>query len=119
MWIAPAEAARRHDAGELLMMPPTVTTLRALAPYRTAAEALEAADVQDMTPVLAQARLEGDELVLTWPGHDEFTSTCPRRAGEAVPHDRRSRPSGQPRGAVVSGPATARAVTVLAPNRPR
>lgn len=26
-----------------------------------------------MTPVLAQARLDGDELVLSWPGHEEFT----------------------------------------------
>ncbi|RPK93841.1 MULTISPECIES: NUDIX hydrolase [Streptomyces] len=77
VWIAAAEAARRYDAGELLMMPPTVTTLRALAPYRTAAEALGAADGQDMTPVLAQARLEGDELVLSWPGHDEFTKHVP------------------------------------------
>lgn len=77
VWITPADAARRYDAGELLMMPPTVTTLRALAPYRTAAEALAAADAQDMTPVLAQARLEGDELVLSWPGHDEFTKHVP------------------------------------------
>ncbi|MCC0580229.1 NUDIX hydrolase [Streptomyces californicus] len=76
-WIAPAEAARRYDAGELLMMPPTVTTLRALTPYGTAAEALGAAEDQDMTPVLAQARLEGDELVLSWPGHDEFTKHVP------------------------------------------
>ncbi|MFJ5047136.1 NUDIX hydrolase [Streptomyces sp. NPDC088719] len=77
VWIAPAEAARRYDRGELLMMPPTVTTLRALAPYRTAAEALGAADGQDMAPVLAQARLEGGELVLSWPGHDEFTKHVP------------------------------------------
>ncbi len=59
------------------MMPPTVTTLRALTPYGTAAEALGAAEDQDMTPVLAQARLEGDELVLSWPGHDEFTKHVP------------------------------------------
>ncbi|NEB57440.1 NUDIX hydrolase [Streptomyces griseus] len=77
VWIDPAEAARRYDAGELLMMPPTVTTLRALAPHRTAAEALGAADGQDMTPVLAQARMEGGELVLSWPGHDEFTQHVP------------------------------------------
>ncbi|MFH9134470.1 NUDIX hydrolase [Streptomyces sp. NPDC017524] len=77
VWIAPADAARRYDRGELLMMPPTVTTLRALAPYRTAAEALGAADAQDMAPVLAQARLEGGELVLSWPGHDEFTQHVP------------------------------------------
>ncbi|CAM5262271.1 NUDIX hydrolase OS=Streptomyces cyaneofuscatus OX=66883 GN=G3I52_18465 PE=4 SV=1 [Streptomyces cyaneofuscatus] len=85
VWIAPADAARRYDLGELLMMPPTVSTLRALTPFRTAAEALGAADVQDMTPVLAQARLEGDELVLSWPGHDEFTKHVPTAGGEPAP----------------------------------
>ncbi|MEI7034222.1 NUDIX hydrolase [Streptomyces pratensis] len=84
VWITPAEAVRGYDRGDLSMMPPTVSTLRALTPYGTAAEALGAADDQDMTPVLAQARLEGGELVLTWPGHDEFTrhvSTSDARGG--------------------------------------
>jgi 8-oxo-dGTP pyrophosphatase MutT (NUDIX family) len=77
VWIAPGEAADGYDRGELLMMPPTVSTLRALRPYGTVAEVLKAADSQDLTPVLAQARLEGDELVLSWPGHDEFTKHIP------------------------------------------
>lgn len=77
VWIRPAEAAAGYDRGELTMMPPTISTLRTLEPYGTAAEALEAAGVQDMTPVLAQARLEGDELVLSWPGHEEFTKIIP------------------------------------------
>ncbi len=73
VWISPAEAAEGYDKGELLMMPPTISTLRTLQPYATAAEALTGAAEQDMTPVLARARLEGDEVVLSWPGHDEFT----------------------------------------------
>ncbi|WP_329622621.1 NUDIX hydrolase [Streptomyces sp. NBC_01255] len=77
VWIRPAEAAAGYDRGELTMMPPTISTLRTLEPYGTAAEALEAAGGQDMTPVLAQARLEGDELVLSWPGHEEFTKIIP------------------------------------------
>ncbi|MCX5391589.1 NUDIX hydrolase [Streptomyces sp. NBC_00094] len=77
VWIRPADAAAGYDRGELTMMPPTISTLRALEPYGTAAEALEAAGAQDMTPVLAQARLEGDELVLSWPGHEEFTKIIP------------------------------------------
>ena len=77
VWIRPADAADGYDRGELLMMPPTVATLRALRPYRTAADALEAAGSQDMAPVLAQARMDGDELVLRWPGHDEFTKNIP------------------------------------------
>ncbi|MET7365369.1 NUDIX hydrolase [Streptomyces sp. NPDC005566] len=77
VWISPGEAADGYDKGELLMMPPTVATLRALRPYGTAAEALKAADSQDLTPVLAQARMEGDALVLSWPGHEEFTKHLP------------------------------------------
>ncbi|CAM5574278.1 NUDIX hydrolase [Streptomyces tanashiensis] len=78
VWIRPAEAAAGYDRGELTMMPPTISTLRTLEPFGTAAEALAAAGEQDMAPVLAQARLEGDELVLSWPGHEEFTKVIPR-----------------------------------------
>ncbi|MFH8621387.1 NUDIX hydrolase [Streptomyces vietnamensis] len=81
VWIRPAEAAAGYDRGELTMMPPTISTLRTLEPYGTATEALAAAGEQDMAPVLAQARLEGDELVLSWPGHEEFTKVIP--AGSA------------------------------------
>lgn len=60
------------------MMPPTISTLRTLERYGSAAEALAGAAEQDLAPVLAQARLEGDELVLSWPGHEEFTKIIPR-----------------------------------------
>lgn len=55
------------------MMPPTISTLRSLEPHPTAAAALAASAAQDLTPVLAQAALVDGELVLSWPGHDEFT----------------------------------------------
>ncbi|AKL67151.1 NUDIX hydrolase [Streptomyces goshikiensis] len=73
VWIRPSDAARGYDEGELLMMPPTISTLRSLEPYESAAEALTGAVAQDLTPVLAQAALEDGEVVLSWPGHDEFT----------------------------------------------
>lgn len=73
VWIRPADAAAGYDKGELLMMPPTISTLRSLEPYGSAGGALAAAAEQDLAPVLAQATLEDGELVLSWPGHDEFT----------------------------------------------
>ncbi|MGW7354547.1 NUDIX hydrolase [Streptomyces sp. NPDC054784] len=73
VWTGAAEAAAGYDRGELMMMPPTIATLRRLQPYATAADALAAAAEQDLAPVLAQARLESGEIVLSWPGHDEFT----------------------------------------------
>ncbi|MEU8753593.1 NUDIX hydrolase [Streptomyces chartreusis] len=78
VWIRPTDAAASYDKGELLMMPPTIATLRQLTPYDSAAETLTAAPDRDLTPVLAQARLgEDGEIVLAWPGHDEFTKHIP------------------------------------------
>lgn len=73
VWVRPDEAAAGYDRGELLMMPPTIATLRQLLPHRTVDETLASASRRDLTPVLAQARMEGEEIVLSWPGHDEFT----------------------------------------------
>ncbi|MFF4540901.1 NUDIX hydrolase [Streptomyces aureus] len=77
VWIRPADAAAGYDKGELVMMPPTIATLRGLVEYERSADALAGAAARDMNPVLAEARLEGDEVVLTWPGHDEFTKHIP------------------------------------------
>ncbi|MEU0133758.1 NUDIX hydrolase [Streptomyces sp. NPDC006296] len=85
VWIRPGDAAEGYDRGDLLMMPPTVATLRTLSPYGTAAEALGAAGDQSLVPVLAEARMEGDELVLSWPGHEEFTRHVPASGGSAPP----------------------------------
>ncbi|MEU2179558.1 NUDIX hydrolase [Streptomyces thermolilacinus] len=83
VWTRPADAAAGYDRGELLMMPPTIATLRALTAYDTPAAVLDAAREQDLTPVLAQARLDGDRVVLSWPGHDEFTKHVPGTADPA------------------------------------
>ncbi|MEW1646377.1 NUDIX hydrolase [Streptomyces sp. NPDC091219] len=83
VWIAPGEAAASYDKGDLTMMPPTIATLRGLIPYGSAAEALAAAPGRDLTPVLAQARLEAGEIVLTWPGHGEFTKHIPTDGASA------------------------------------
>ncbi|SFY51719.1 NUDIX hydrolase [Streptomyces sp. F-1] len=83
VWTRPAEAAAGYDRGELLMMPPTIAALRELLPYGTAAEALAAADARDLTPVQATARLVDGEIVLSWPGHEEFTKHVPTAAKAA------------------------------------
>jgi 8-oxo-dGTP pyrophosphatase MutT (NUDIX family) len=77
VWISPGEAASGYDKGDLTMLPPTIATLRGLIPYGSAAEALSSARARDLTPVLARARLEAGEIVLSWPGHEEFTKRIP------------------------------------------
>ncbi|NEB76261.1 NUDIX hydrolase [Streptomyces sp. SID14478] len=81
VWIGPQQAAAAYDRGELSMMPPTIATLRTLAAHGSAAGALAGAAACDLTPVLARARLEEGELVLSWPGHDEFTKHIPTPGG--------------------------------------
>ncbi|MFD7682561.1 NUDIX hydrolase [Streptomyces sp. NPDC060187] len=83
VWIRPADAAAGYDKGELLMMPPTIATLRGVVDRGSAADALASAAARDMTPVLAEARLEDGEVVLSWPGHDEFTKHIPTGGASA------------------------------------
>ncbi|MFF3451257.1 NUDIX hydrolase [Streptomyces sp. NPDC002667] len=83
VWIRPADAAAGYDKGELLMMPPTIATLRGIVEYERAADALAGAAARDLTPVLAEARLEDGEVVLSWPGHDEFTKHIPTGGASA------------------------------------
>jgi 8-oxo-dGTP pyrophosphatase MutT (NUDIX family) len=83
VWIRPGDAADAYDQGELLMMPPTIATLRQLIPYGSPAEALAAAPARDLTPVMAHARLVDGEVVLSWPGHDEFTKRVRAGGGTA------------------------------------
>ncbi|WP_019547838.1 NUDIX hydrolase [Streptomyces sulphureus] len=85
VWVRPEDATAGYDRGELTMLPPTISTLRRLVGHRTAADALAAARTQDLTPVLAEARLEGEEIVLVWPGHEEFTKRVARTPGEGEP----------------------------------
>ncbi|MDJ0342657.1 NUDIX hydrolase [Streptomyces sp. H10-C2] len=77
VWLRPAEAVEGYRRGEMVMMPPTIATLRALLPYDSVGAALAGAADQDLTPVLARAVLEGEEIVLSWPGHEEFTKHIP------------------------------------------
>jgi 8-oxo-dGTP pyrophosphatase MutT (NUDIX family) len=77
VWLTPAEAAARYDAGEMVMLPPTIATLRELSPYTAVEQVLTAAAERDLTPVMAEARLERDKVVLSWPGHAEFTRHVP------------------------------------------
>jgi 8-oxo-dGTP pyrophosphatase MutT (NUDIX family) len=83
VWTTAADAAAGYDRGELLMMPPTVSMLRALTPYAGVSDALAASTERDLTPVLARLDVAGGDIVITWPGHDEFTQRVSLTSGGA------------------------------------
>jgi 8-oxo-dGTP pyrophosphatase MutT (NUDIX family) len=82
VWLRPVDAAAGYDRGEMRMMPPTIATLRALTGYETAGAALSAARCRDLAPVLARVSLAGDQIVLSWPGYNEFSKLIANGAPE-------------------------------------
>jgi 8-oxo-dGTP pyrophosphatase MutT (NUDIX family) len=96
VWIAPADAAERYDTGELIMLPPTITTLRELSAYTTVEQVLTAAAGRDLTTVMTEARLEDGEVVLSWPGHEELTRYLSGSAPPRAPRGAADTPGEEP-----------------------
>ncbi|MFC1417779.1 NUDIX hydrolase [Streptacidiphilus cavernicola] len=72
-WLAPADAVARAEAGEYLMLPPTVTTLRELA-GRDSAAALSAASERSLAPIMARAEVAPSGRVsVSWDNYPELT----------------------------------------------
>ena len=61
-WFEPARALEGAEAGELLLVFPTIKTLESLTPFATADAALEWASKLDVRPV--EPRVEGGRIVL-------------------------------------------------------
>jgi 8-oxo-dGTP pyrophosphatase MutT (NUDIX family) len=75
LWVRPSEALRLQDAGELMMMPPTMANLRFLAPHASAAEALAAAAAVENPPcVLPRIRRDADGRIagVAMPGDPDY-----------------------------------------------
>jgi 8-oxo-dGTP pyrophosphatase MutT (NUDIX family) len=66
-WLTPAEAARRFEAGELHLLPPTIHTLRRLVPFRTVAEMLDALRDVPVPRILPVMRRRPDGVVIVLP----------------------------------------------------
>lgn len=75
MWVRPHDAIARAEAGELLMMPPTIATLRLVADCSDVAAALGVADAVDK-PERIQPRLrrdaDGGIVGVSLPGDPDF-----------------------------------------------
>jgi len=60
IWMQPRQAVDDHIAGRALMLPPTVTTLREVQGYATAAEAVRAAAGRPLKSIMARVRQHDD-----------------------------------------------------------
>jgi len=71
LWVRPSVAFARHESGEVVLMPPTLSNLQMVAGHRSAAAALEAASRLG-TPPAIQPRLrladDGRLLAIVMPG---------------------------------------------------
>lgn len=73
LWIRPADALARHAAGEFTMMPPTVASLRAVARFATAGEALAAAtEIVDVPTILPRIISVDGGMRICLPGDDGY-----------------------------------------------
>jgi 8-oxo-dGTP pyrophosphatase MutT (NUDIX family) len=75
MWVAPAEALTRRDAGEVELAPPTWISLDRLAKSATVDEALAEARAAEVEAFVTAIAKDGDgELVAMWHGDAGYES---------------------------------------------
>lgn len=72
MWISPAEALRQFDAGQLLLAPPTSTTLMRLARFSHLEAALTYLAHRPVATMLPKMCHMGGKTVLALPGHKAY-----------------------------------------------
>ncbi len=95
LWITPAEALARHDAGEYEMVFPTVRSLVALSRFDSAADLLaHAAAVDEVPAILPRIVAEeqgGYRIVL--PGDPDYDTVIPADVPDGIPMQRLVGPS--------------------------
>jgi 8-oxo-dGTP pyrophosphatase MutT (NUDIX family) len=74
LWVRPADALERADAGELLMLPPTIACLRFLEPHASTAAAMDAAGTVGVPPTILPKIVSepGAPLEIVMPGDSRY-----------------------------------------------
>jgi 8-oxo-dGTP pyrophosphatase MutT (NUDIX family) len=68
LWASPAQALAEHAAGRVLMLPPTLATLREIAAYQDTASVLAAAGTRPLAAIQASVEQAADGTYqLVWP----------------------------------------------------
>jgi hypothetical protein len=84
-WLSPREAIARFERRELLLPPPTWTTIRQLAPRKSIDDVLTWAKTRPIVRVMPGFFKNGDEVTLTLPGDPTF----PTIPGWEIPEETR------------------------------
>lgn len=72
-WMRPADAIARNEAGELTMMPPTVSSLKAVSRFATVADALAAAtEITDVPAILPRIIAYDGGVRIVLPGDPAY-----------------------------------------------
>ena len=73
VWVRPAEALERAARGDMVMLPPTVASLRAITRFETAADALAAAtEIVDVPRILPRLVADSGGARILLPGEDGY-----------------------------------------------
>ena len=73
LWIRPKDALAQHGDGDFEMLPPTIASLRAVARFPTAVEALAAAtEIVDVPTVLPRIIVDEGGVRIVLPGDPEY-----------------------------------------------
>jgi 8-oxo-dGTP pyrophosphatase MutT (NUDIX family) len=84
-WIEPAAALRRHLAGELDLMFPTVKNLEAIGRFDSAADLMAAAAAAEVPAILPRITVEGEGVRIVLPGDPGYEDATGLPAGVPFP----------------------------------
>lgn len=85
LWVTPSRALALHEAGDLLLMPPTLKTIHELSRYKSTADLIAAAALKKIHPVLPESFADDSGFGVRLPHDPEYTLAAlkqPHRQGE-------------------------------------
>ncbi len=83
-WLSPSAAAQANQAGDILLMPPTVHLLDELRQYPLRAEVFEAARTRAVAPILPRINKIGERMAIILP----WDPLYPTSEGESLEFDK-------------------------------
>jgi len=87
LWIRPVDALARFEAGEIELLPPTITCLRRLGAFRSTGAVLAwAASVTEVVAILPIVLIEDGQVLILRPGDSGYEEALADRAASGPRH---------------------------------